>query len=106
KDIQLNNLKSNFLDEYEYFLKTEKNFQHSTLNKAIQRFRKVIVYALSENYLDRNPFLLYKPKTVKKEVVFLNQKELKLIEEHNFEIERLERVRDMFIFCCYSGLAF
>lgn len=106
KDIQLNSLKSNFLDEYEYFLKTEKNFQQSTLNKAIQRFRKVIVYALSENYLDRNPFLLYKPKTVKKEVVFLNQMELKLIEEHNFEIERLERVRDMFVFCCYSGLAF
>lgn len=106
KDIQLNSLKSNFLDEYEYFLKTEKNFQQSTLNKAIQRFRKVIVYALSENCLDRNPFLLYKPKTVKKEVVFLNQKELKSIEEHKFEIERLERVRDMFVFCCYSGLAF
>ena len=106
KDIHLNSLKSNFLDEYEYYLRTEKNLQQSTINKAIQRFRKVLVYAISETYLDRNPFLLYKPKRVKKEVVFLTRDELELLEKHNFEIERLERVRDMFVFCCYSGLGF
>lgn len=48
RDVHFNMLKSNFLDDYEYFLKTEKKLQQSTLNKAIQRFRKVVKYAISE----------------------------------------------------------
>lgn len=106
KDIPLNNLKSNFLTEFEYYLKTEKNFQQSTLNKAIQRFRRVVKYAISEEYLNKDPFLMYKPKVVKKNVIFLTRKELKKLEEYEFASERLGYYRDQFIFCCYSGLGF
>ena len=78
----------------------------STLNKAIQRFRKVVRYAISQDYLSKDPFILYKPKTVKKEVVFLTIEELTILEEKEFEMERLNRIRDMFVFCCYTGLGF
>jgi len=105
-DIQIKSLKGAFLDDYSYFLKVEKNMAQSTLNKAIQRFRKVIKYAISQDYLNKDPFMLYKPKTVKKEVIFLSKDELKLLEEKEFTIERLERIRDMFVFCCYTGLGF
>ena len=57
RDICFNMLKSNFLDDYEYFLKTEKKLQQSTLNKAIQRFRKVVKYAIAEDYLLKDPFI-------------------------------------------------
>ena len=105
-DICFNTLKSNFLDDYEYFLKTEKKLQQSTLNKAIQRFRKVIKYAIAEDYLNKDPFILFRYKTVKKEVIFLSVDELQKLENHHFKIARMEKVKDLFIFCCYTGLAY
>jgi len=105
-DIKLKTLKNSFLEHYEYFLKTEKKLQQSTLNKAIQRFRRVIRYAISEDYVDKDPFILYKAKRVKKEVVFLSPEQLKKLEETNFEIKRIQQIKDMFIFCCYTGLGF
>ncbi len=106
KDIKLKTLKSSFLEHYEYYLKTEKKFQQSTLNKAIQRFRKVIKYAVSEDYLDKDPFILYKAKRVKKKVLFLSPEQLKKLEKTEFKIKRVEQIRDMFVFCCYTGLGF
>lgn len=105
-DIPLKEVKSNFLEEYEYYLKTKKNFQQSTLNKAIQRFRRVIKFAIAQDYLDKNPFLLFSYKTVKKEVIFLNSEELSKLEKHHFDFPRLQKVKDLFVFCCYTGLAF
>ena len=49
---------------------------------------------------------MYKPKRYKKEVIYLTQEELKKIENHQFAQKRLQQVKDMFIFCCYTGLAF
>lgn len=106
KDIQLKTLKSSFIEHYEYFLKTDKMFQQSTLNKAIQRFRKVIRYAVAEDYLAKDPFLLYKAKRVKKEVVFLSTEQLKKLEETSFTIKGIQQIKDMFVFCCYTGLGF
>lgn len=105
-DIQIKTLKEAFLDDYSYFLRTEKNLAPSTLNKAIQRFRKVVKYAISQDYLSKDPFMIYKPKSVKKEVVFLTKVELQTLEQKEFEMDRLVRIRDMFVFCCYTGLGF
>jgi len=88
------------------YLKTEKKLQQSTLNKAIQRFRRVVKYAISEDYLAKDPFILYKAKRVKKTVVFLTPDQLKKLEETNFKIKRIQQIKDMFVFCCYTGLGF
>jgi len=106
KDIKLKALRSNFIDDYVYFLKVEKKFQQSTLNKAVQRFRKVVKYAVAEDYLAKDPFMLYRPKTVRKQVIFLNPEQLKRLEETSFKIERIQQIKDMFVFCCYTGLGF
>lgn len=106
KDVKLNALKSNFVTDYEYFLKTEKNFQTGTIYKAIQRFRKVVRYSVGNDYLAKDPFLLYKSLRPKKELVYLTKKELRDLEDYDFAQSRLEQVRDMFVFCCYTGLAF
>lgn len=106
KDIPLNELNLNFLEQFEYYLKTEKNNKQVTLNKAIQRFRKPIKNAISEGYLDKDPFLMYKASRVKKEIIFLTTEELFKLENYSFEQVRLSQVRDLFIFCCYTGLAY
>jgi len=106
KDIKLKAVRSSFIDDYVYFLKVEKKFQQSTLNKAVQRFRKVIKYAVAEDYLTKDPFMLYRPKTVKKPVVFLSPVQLKKLEKTTFSIVRIQQIKDMFVFCCYTGLGF
>ena len=105
-DIKLKDIHSNFITEYEYYLKTEKKLQLSTLNKAIQRFRKVLTFAISQNYLAKDPFMLYKAKREKKEVVYLDNIELQKLENHYFDIKRVQQIKDLFIFCCYTGLGF
>jgi integrase/recombinase XerD len=105
-DVQIKELKYSFITDYEYFLKAEKSLQLSTLNKAVQRFRKVVSYAISQNHIDKDPFYGYKAKRVKKEIIFLTIEQLKTLEEKNFEIVRLQQIKDMFVFCCYTGLGF
>ncbi|TMU54810.1 site-specific integrase [Flagellimonas algicola] len=105
-DFPLKKIESNFLNELEYYFKTQQKIQQVTINKKIQRFRKVIKMAVAENYLDQDPFHSYKPKRVKKEIVFLTKEELKALEEYDFVQPRLEYVRDLFIFSCYTGLPY
>lgn len=106
KDIPLKELKSQFLVDLEYYLKVEKNLKQITLNKVIQRFRKPIRVAVSEGFLIRDPFMLYKAKREKKEIVFLSVEELKALENHQFVQSRLQEVKDWFVFSCYTGLAY
>ncbi|MEB8328306.1 site-specific integrase [Flavobacteriaceae bacterium KMM 6897] len=105
-DYPLSNLKLQFLHDFEYYLKTERKQSQVTINKAIQRFRKPIKEALGEGYLEKDPFVFHKPGRVRKEVIFLSTDELKLLEEHHFTQPRLQLVKDLFIFCCYTGLAY
>jgi integrase/recombinase XerD len=105
-DYPLNKLDQSFLDDFEYYLKTVKNQKQITINKGIQRFRKPIKEALGEGYMEKDPFVQHKPGRVRKEVIFLSTDELKLLEEHHFTQPRLQLVKDLFIFCCYTGLAY
>lgn len=105
-DYKLKELKLNFLVDYEYFLKTQKGLEQSTINKAIQRLRKVIQFSLEKEYMEKDPFLGYKAKRTQKEVIYLVADELNSLENHDFSQTRLQQVKDLFIFCCYTGLAF
>ena len=62
-------MKLQFLSDFEFYLKTEKQIGQITINKIIQRFRKPIKIAVAEDYLDRDPFMLHKSKTVRTQVV-------------------------------------
>ena len=106
KDIPLKSLKQHFLIDFEYYLKTVKGQKQITINKSIQRFKKPIKMAVAQGYLDKDPFLLHKSKPVKTEVIFLSHDELEMLEKHEFLQERLQFIKDLFIFSCYTGLAY
>ncbi|GIZ07891.1 site-specific integrase [Flavobacterium sp. UMI-01] len=105
-DFPLEELSLQFLDDFDYYLKTEKKQSQITINKTIQRFRTPIKKAISEGYLDRDPFILHKTKTVRKTIIFLTNEELKSLENLKLKQKRLSLIQDLFIFCCYTGLAF
>jgi len=105
-DIPFNKLNLQFLDDFEFYLKTELNQRQVTVNKTIQRLRKPIKTAVGEGYLNKDPFSLYKPGKVTKSIIFLSVNELERLENYQFMQPRLSLVRDLFIFCCYTGLAY
>lgn len=105
-DIKLEGVKFQFISDFEYYLKVVENMQQSTINKTTQRLKKMINFAVAREYMQSNPFLLHKPKTVRKEIVYLTADELKDLERKDLGLARLEEIRDCFVFCCYTGLAF
>jgi len=105
-DVKLKQLDLKFIMDLEYYWKTEKKLRQATIYRSMQRLKKIIQFAIDENYLQNNPFSLYKNKKYKTKIVYLSTDELKLLESHNFSQERLQRVKDLFVFCCYTGLAY
>lgn len=106
RNIALDEISLKFLNDFDYYLKTEKKFKQITINKSIQRVRKIIKLAIAEGFLMTDPFLLYKPKKVINSITYLTTKELYKLENHKFSQKRLEQVKDMFVFCCYTGLPY
>jgi integrase/recombinase XerD len=105
-DMYLYELNDNFLREFEHFLKDKYENSTTTCYKHYQRFTKVVRVAVQKGYLDKYPFRDYKIRMPKKRIEYLDREELAKIENVELSIERLDRVRDVFVFCCYSGLAF
>lgn len=105
-DYPLLEVKLKFLHDLDHYLKVIKGHNQNTINKVIERVKKVIKIAVGNGWITSDPFLLYQKKKFVKEVVFLNSNELKRVESYKFSQKRLEAVRDCFIFSCYTGLAF
>ncbi|RZK26960.1 MAG: site-specific integrase [Flavobacterium sp.] len=106
QDYSFKDLDLKFVQDYEFYLKTEKNLSQVTANKMVQRFRKMVKIAIGEGYINRDPFVLYKVRRTKKQIVYLTPEELERLYNHVFTQPRLRQVNDMFVFCCYTGLAF
>ena len=106
RDVRLKDLDFKFIKDLEYFFKTELKLRQATVYRSIQRVKKIIQFAIAENYLKKDPFHLYKNKKYKTVIVYLTDEELKRLEKHTFSQIRLQQVQDLFIFCCYTGLAY
>lgn len=105
-DVKLKDLDFNFISEFEYYCKTELKHKQITINKSLQRLKKVIKQSVINGYLDKNPFEEHSPKKVYSKIIFLTQEELDRLENYTFQSDPLNRVKDCYIFCCYTGLAY
>jgi len=105
-DLLLESITMSYLKDFDFYCKSELGHKQVTINKSIQRVRKIIKLALAEGYLQKDPFILYKPKSKVFKVVYLTTDELQLLEQYNFKQERLEFIKNLFVFCCYTGLPY
>ena len=105
-DIYLYELDYDFIKEFESFLKIEYNNSNTTCAKHFQRISRVVRIALNRGFINRYPFGEYKPKIDKTEIVYLTYEEIQKIEAKIFSIPRLEMVKKVFLFSCFSGLSF
>jgi site-specific recombinase XerD len=105
-DILLTEMNPSLANDYEFYLKTVKNCAHNTTMKYIKNLKTIVFFAMKREWLDSNPFANYRGKLERIDKQYLTEKELKAIEAKQFDNDRLNEVRDVFIFCCYTGLAY
>ena len=105
-DVPIKELNYKFIVDFESYAKIHWGCRINAAIKHIERIRKVVNLAVANNWIDKDPFLSYKAKKEKTNVTFLTAEELGRIEQKDFLSPRLERVRDVFIFSCYTGLAY
>ena len=105
-DMDIRKMDFDFVSQFEFWLKTFRNCNHNTTIKYIANFRKIVNHCIRSGWLEKDPFVGF--KMTKKEVIpeFLTEYEVVVLGEKKFSSERLTQVRDIFLFCCYTGLAF
>lgn len=95
-----------FITDFDYFLKMNKSCNHNSALKHLKSLKKIVRIAVVNEWIKKDPFrnIKIKEENVTKE--FLTQEELNNLINKDFEIKRIEQVRDLFLFCCMTGLSF
>lgn len=104
-DIPIRRVDYFFVKQFEDTLLSQ-GLKAITINKIMQRLRQMVVYAFKCNYIQQDPFVEYRPLKERKRLVFLMQEELKLLEDYHFAQQRLEEVKNIYLFSVYTGLAY
>jgi site-specific recombinase XerD len=110
-DMDASDINSAFIHNLEEFLTYEstyrrrKGIKNNSVVKYIKVYKTACSHCFKLDLLEKNPFNVYQGKLSVKDAVFLTQDELKRIEDKKISFERLQRVRDIFLFSCYTGYA-
>ena len=105
-DIPMNKVNFKFISGLEDYLLSVRKQKPVTINKNMQRVKQVTTYAMRCNYIKMDPFIDHSPLKVEKELIFLTPEELHKLENYQFAQERLAKVRDLYLFSVYTGLAY
>lgn len=109
-ELSLSQINEEKLSEFQLYLQNELEHKNSTISKIISSVKWFLKWAVKKGYTSDNSFELFKPKlkSIQKKIIFLTQTELeefkKFIIPHNKQ--HLEKIRDIFLFQCYTGLRF
>jgi len=106
KDYSLKDIDHGFIVKYETFLRTKRNCCNNTTVKYIKNFGKIIRFALNNDWIRVNPFRNIKYRLEEVDKPYLNLEELNSLIKKHIPILRTAQVRDVFVFCCFTGLAF
>ncbi|MFS4469953.1 site-specific integrase [Chryseobacterium sp. T20] len=106
EDIPFTSLNYEFAKNYYLYLTTVRNCSNNTSLKYISNFKKIILRAVAKDLIIKDPFKLFVGKKTRLKKQPLTRSELKCLEEQKLDSTRLDTVRDIFIFQCYTGLAY
>ena len=106
EDITFHELTPEFIRAFDIYLKTEGGLCRNTIVRYMKCFKKFTNMALAKEWMRKNPFYGYKMEQDETDPVFLTYDELQAVMKKKFTIPRLELVRDIFVFACFTGLSF
>jgi len=105
-DIDILKLNFEFISDFAFYLKSVRNCNHNSTLKYLSNFRKIVYRCLQYGWLPKDPFIGFRMKTKYVERIPLSEQELNEIVSKQFFVERLCQVRDVFLFCCFTGLGY
>ena len=105
-DIPIKDVDHAFITGFEFYLKSVRKCSHNTAIKYVVNFKKIIRMAYANDWIQKDPFARWKVRLKNVEREFLTQEEIELILNTEYHTTRLEQVRDVFLFCCFTGLAY
>jgi site-specific recombinase XerD len=105
-DMDITELNYEFISEYSFWLKSIRNCSHNTTMKYLANFKKIVLICIKNGWLPSDPFTGFKLAKREVERPFLTQTELQEIASKRFPTDRLNYVRDIFLFSCFTGLAY
>tara|TARA_R110002074_G_scaffold19509_2_gene62102 strand:+ start:237 stop:1487 length:1251 start_codon:yes stop_codon:yes gene_type:complete len=105
-EIPVKHINHQFITDFEFYLKSTRNCNHNSSMRYLKNLKKIIGIALSNNWIEKDPFRNYKTTSKETEREFLSEIEIQTMIDKKLHILRLDQVRDIFIFCCYTGLAY
>lgn len=106
RDIGLNELLPVLIHDFELYLSTIAGCAYNTAVKKMKTLKTVTIYALKRGYLLQDPFLNHHFHLEPVNRGFLTDEEILKIANKDLDIPRLELVRDIFLFSCFTGLAY
>jgi site-specific recombinase XerD len=105
-DIALEDLNLAFATNFEHFLLTKQKLHSNTAMKYIKNLKKIIGVAISLEWIKYNPIQAFKCNYIQPDRQVLTQEDLDFMYKKTFSVKRLDEVRDVFVFCCYTGFAY
>lgn len=106
KDYPLKKIDHEFITGLEYYLKAVKDLGSNSATKYLVNFKKIIRIAYANEWISRDPFFHWKARWLAKERQYLTEAELDRLALLDIPQPRMDRVRDIFLFCCFTGLAY
>lgn len=106
QDIDIVELNLAFVTDFDIYLRTVRNCANNTTIKYIKNLKKIIRVCLDNEWLIQDPFRFYKNKLNAIDRDYLNEEELQRIIELKTDFDRLDMVKDIFVFSCFTGLSY
>lgn len=106
EDIDIEKLNYEFLSDHEFWFKSVRKCNHNTTMKYLANFKKIVNFCIKNNWLARDPFVGFKMTKREVEREFLSQEELSILSSKTFMTARVGQIRDIFLFCCYTGMSY
>ena len=106
KDVPIAKIDYAFIMDFEFFLKTQRVCKNNTCIKYVKNFQKIFNICLDNEWITKDYFKKYKPKPTIVDRDYLTEHELQEVQNKKFGTPRLILVRDIFLFSCYTGLAY
>jgi integrase len=106
EDVLVEEIDYQFLDRFDRYLKKTYKVHQNTAWNYHKHLRRILNLAISLGYIKNNPYEKYKVPLEPTNREFLSLDELKIIENKTFEIDRIENVKNIFVFACYTGLSY
>ena len=105
KDVLLSKVDYHFISHFSLYILKETECNNNGMMKHMQRLKKIINFSLKNNYITNDPFTGFKISFKRTNRVYLTKEELLTISQVTLN-ESLSKVRDVFLFSCYTGLSY